>query len=104
MMPTRPVKTVVRSGRPFGRFRTSPDVVATREGEHMALLHCRSAQHLPLDDRSRMVWELVVEGCSLAAMVARVAEQRALPAERAEADVRAVIDRLLADNFIIGTQ
>jgi len=79
-------------------------VVATGDGTDVVLVHCRSGQSHPLDDRGRAVWALIAEGHSVASMIARVAEECGAPAERAEAEVLAVVDQLLVNGFVVGTR
>ena len=85
---------------PRPRFDRTKGVIGTRQGDTTVLLDVNGGTYYTLNEVGGRVWELLGEGATVGAIVERLAEEYDVPMERLDADVRALIDRLLATRLI----
>lgn len=86
---------------PGSRWRHSPDVTSTREGDSTVLLDHRAGAYFGLDEVGTRVWELLGTGASLTAVVDTLAEEYEVPRAVLERDTTEIVSRLRQSNLLV---
>ena len=82
-------------------FRPNPDVVVRRLGETGVLVHLSSNRIFELNATGIRIWELVVEGLSRSAILARLQDEFAVDAAEAARDLDAFVRDLRQEQFLL---
>lgn len=82
------------------RFRRSPGVAATADGDRTVLLDADGGTYFGLDGVGSRVWELLEEPASPASLGGALAAEYDAPRERIEADCAALLGRLRAHGLV----
>lgn len=92
-MTPRPVKTA-------GAYRHMSHVAWRRVEEESVLLNADTSEYYSLDPVATLIWERLGRGESLDRIANHVAEEYAVPGERAAKDAQAFISDLLKEGLI----
>ena len=84
-------------------YRPVPDCVACAYGEGIAVLNLRSNTYFSLDPVGATVWNALVEGADLGAIVAAVVEEFDVAPETCRADVEGFLAELAGSQLIEST-
>jgi hypothetical protein len=82
------------------RFRPLPHVVWARHADATVLLDAEEGKYYTLNEVAGRVWELVAAGEPVVEILRLLGEEYDAPAERLEADVTGLLDRLLGATLI----
>ena len=77
------------------RFRPLPHVVWARHADAMVLLDADQGRYYTLNEVAGRIWELAVAGEPVVEILHALCDEYDTPAETLEADVAALLDRLL---------
>jgi hypothetical protein len=83
------------------RFKASPDAFASAVGEEIVLLQVKRGTYYGLDAIGTRIWAGLNEGLSPVEVCARIAAEHDVSIEIVEADARAFLKDLKANEIII---
>jgi hypothetical protein len=81
-------------------FRSPDHVMSRTVGEELVLLDLQSGTYFGLDPVGARIWSHLQEGCDVEVTTSRMTDEFDVTAERARADVSALIDDLLAKGLL----
>lgn len=88
------------SGSVSGRFRASPDALATRVGDEIVLVHTGTDQIYVLNRTGARVWELLCEQCDRAEIERRLVQEFEVTAAEVTGQVQDLIGSLAKGRLI----
>ncbi|MBB4638476.1 PqqD family peptide modification chaperone [Longimicrobium terrae] len=86
---------------PEARFRHSPQVTSTREGDRTVLLDHRGGAYFGLDEVGTRLWELLGGGSSLNEVAGALAAEYDAPADVLRRDTIELVSRLRAAGLVV---
>ena len=85
---------------PESQLRPVAQVVAADLDEEVILLDLRSKQYYGLNETGARIWQLILEGSSVSAIAAALADEYDVSSEEAHAAVTELCSELLAADLI----
>lgn len=99
-MPSAASPTAVSPRIATGRFRRATEVVGTTAADAMVLLDVERGRYYTLNEVGGRVWTMLDEGLRFPVIVERLTQEFDAPRGRIEADVAALLERLLAAGLV----
>ncbi|MFF4898481.1 lasso peptide biosynthesis PqqD family chaperone [Streptomyces sp. NPDC001068] len=78
-----------------------PDVVTTETDDGAVLLNLKTGRYFQLNATGSGVLRQLLDGCAPDDIATALADRHKIPSERAENDVRAILDQLSAAGLVV---
>ncbi|MEU9466301.1 lasso peptide biosynthesis PqqD family chaperone [Streptomyces avermitilis] len=80
-----------------------PDVVTTETDDGAVLLNLHTGRYFQLNTTGTGVLRRLLDGCAPDDIAAELSDRHKIPSERAEHDVRAILDQLSAASLVVAS-